>query len=585
MEGYARLKAIAYKNGGGAMSTKIVREVVGKFVQSPEPKVLVVKGQWGVGKTHMWWKLIDEFRSKIALKKYSYVSLFGINSLSELRLAIVAKTQYLEDSEKSGDDVDGPKEKMIRAMKRLIPEKSISWIHDVLPDAKKNSIVGQVTVGLETLAPMFLSKTLICFDDFERLSDDFSPILLGYISELKEEKDCKVVLIMNDQQLGPKRGSYETYREKVVDLELAYAPTPEEAAAIIFTDDSPLFRQVKERAIELKIINIRLLRKIHGAVTMINEQLGGMHPDVIRQVVHSTVLFIRCSYERNDDTPPIEFLRDFNSIRSSMVRARARREGVVAHENEDPRHQQWEGLLSGYGFTEMDEFDRAIVDVVEKGFSEGTSLLAAAEKADEMCRARELDASFTNAWNLFHNTLANNENELVQGLNEAFRRCVATISPLNLNGTVKLLRELEQDTVADELIDFYIEYHGRDHQRFDLDGYPFSNDITDAEVIRKFKAKHEQEYPVPSLREAIAAASGTHWSQADGRALNAASEADLLNFLHEEHGENLRRFIQGCQRFGGTPGNDEFGLKFRRVLEAIAAETPLNGIRIGRYLR
>src|SRR4051812_17291218 len=73
------------------MTITTARSVVQKFIESPDPGVLVLKGPWGVGKTYVWAKLIESLKDKAALPNYSYVSLFGISSIAELRLAIVAK--------------------------------------------------------------------------------------------------------------------------------------------------------------------------------------------------------------------------------------------------------------------------------------------------------------------------------------------------------------------------------------------------------------------------------------------------------------------------------------------------------------
>jgi hypothetical protein len=43
----------------------------------------------------------------------------------------------------------------------------------------------------------------VCFDDFERLSPSIKlEEVLGFIAELKEQKECKVVMILNEGKLG-----------------------------------------------------------------------------------------------------------------------------------------------------------------------------------------------------------------------------------------------------------------------------------------------------------------------------------------------------------------------------------------------
>ncbi|MEZ9187686.1 P-loop NTPase fold protein [Vibrio splendidus] len=69
------------------MSVANTRKKIEKFLLSEIPEVLVIKGDWGVGKTFTWKKFFQEIREEnhIALEHYSYVSLFGIESLHELK--------------------------------------------------------------------------------------------------------------------------------------------------------------------------------------------------------------------------------------------------------------------------------------------------------------------------------------------------------------------------------------------------------------------------------------------------------------------------------------------------------------------
>ena len=62
------------------MSIKVVHEEIQRFLESPNPEVLCLKGKWGVGKTYAWNYYLEEARknNKLAFKKYAYVSLFGL---------------------------------------------------------------------------------------------------------------------------------------------------------------------------------------------------------------------------------------------------------------------------------------------------------------------------------------------------------------------------------------------------------------------------------------------------------------------------------------------------------------------------
>ena len=72
------------------MSIEIINQQIDKFLSTEAPEVIVVKGKWGIGKTFSWNKFLLDAKnnSRIKLNKYSYVSLFGINSLEAFKFSI-----------------------------------------------------------------------------------------------------------------------------------------------------------------------------------------------------------------------------------------------------------------------------------------------------------------------------------------------------------------------------------------------------------------------------------------------------------------------------------------------------------------
>jgi hypothetical protein len=82
-------------------SLKLVQAEVNRFLQSANPEILCVSGEWGVGKTYTWQILLDDAiaKRKIALNQYAYVSLFGLNSLESLKLAIFENSEFLLEPE------------------------------------------------------------------------------------------------------------------------------------------------------------------------------------------------------------------------------------------------------------------------------------------------------------------------------------------------------------------------------------------------------------------------------------------------------------------------------------------------------
>ena len=61
-----------------------------RFLSTEDAETLCFSGHWGVGKTYTWQTLLTEATNanEVGLRRYAYVSLFGINSLDDLKLTI-----------------------------------------------------------------------------------------------------------------------------------------------------------------------------------------------------------------------------------------------------------------------------------------------------------------------------------------------------------------------------------------------------------------------------------------------------------------------------------------------------------------
>lgn len=554
------------------MTVAIVKAVATRFLTSKMPEVLVLKGAWGVGKTFVWNRLVQQHKNEIKLENYCYVSLFGISSIIELRTAIFTKTQSVK---LLGEELDA---KIVNNEWASLAWERLRTLGHVLSRFKDMPYMKNISVGLETLAPHLIRNMIICLDDFERLNPGLikPDEILGFISELKEEKGCKIILIFNEDELESK-DIYKKYREKVVDIELLFAPTSDEAAELALPVGMPCRELVKKCTGSLGITNLRVLRKIVNLTEVIHNEIGTLHNGVTEQAVSTLVLLVWCYYDSDEKKPTLEFIVEWNR----MVWGINERE-----DNEkDPKLAAWAKVLQNYGLLHMDEFDLTIYKLIQRGYLEETGLLAEAIKLDAQIRANELESSFTTAWNLFHNTFADNQTELIQALADSFKKSVRHISPLNLNGTTRLLRQLGQVDIADELIDYYIESRADEKELFNLAEHPFSGDINDPAIWERFNKKYTNTHPVLPLMDAVKhIAANNGWSKEHTDALKMATEDDFYNLFKLEHGEALGRIVKSCLQFEGWDNdNKSIGQMARAALVRIGKENQLNAIRVRRY--
>jgi hypothetical protein len=72
------------------MTVALVRQAIHAFLRTPNPQVLCIRGKWGVGKTFIWDEVFNQAKvdGSVALPYYCYVSLFGLQSIDEVRQTI-----------------------------------------------------------------------------------------------------------------------------------------------------------------------------------------------------------------------------------------------------------------------------------------------------------------------------------------------------------------------------------------------------------------------------------------------------------------------------------------------------------------
>ncbi|AYO52915.1 KAP family P-loop domain protein [Acinetobacter wuhouensis] len=233
---------------------------------------IAITGSWGIGKTYFWKAFLDSQlsderiykKNNVFNRKYAYVSLFGIESLGDL------KTEIYSNIENYHSTVEIPR-----------------WIKN-LPSIFKDTKVSQF--GVSAPAKIFdslmfnqVKDAIICFDDFERMSNKLDiKDVMGLANQLKLEKNCQVILILDESKTEDKnKEKYAEYKEKLIDETIkitSVEPLIRENAKDI---DGKLVDLMVEFAEKLEIHNFRFFQKVIKLYKQFLEQLP-------EQVAYST---------------------------------------------------------------------------------------------------------------------------------------------------------------------------------------------------------------------------------------------------------------------------------------------------------
>jgi len=554
------------------MSIAVLEKQISRFLASETAEVMSIRGAWGVGKTYAWNKFLHsaKMQHKIGLKKYSYVSLFGINSLQDLKFSIY---ENLIDARAIGvkPTIESFKSNMDELLKTL-GRKSFPLFSGSASANHYHSL-------LASLSFLALEKTVICIDDFERKGNSIAAQdVLGLISQLKEQKKCKVVLILNDESLSAgSSNDYVKLREKVIDTELRFSPTSQDCVAIALHKGA-VARELGTNVVKLGINNIRIIKKIEALAKQLLPVLKKYDGVVLSRALRSLTLLSWCYYGQSNSTPNYNFVVSRSGAFSCVDDGQAM----------SAQQQGWCAVLRNYDNYVIGDFDLQIARLVENGYVDEKTFLPEAEKLNGQLLAARSDNSFRQAWDKFNDSFATNDQEVVDCLASSFKSSAKYISPTNLDGTVRLLRYMGKDKMASKIIALYVEKRGDEAEVFNVDATALSGEIKDSEVVEKFKEKYEAVRARLTLSQAceLLLVDGDNCPEEEAQ-LSRASIDEFVRLFKDLTGSKLSNYVDLCLKFNRLGGMTEqqraISDKATAALKIIGAESKLNASRVGRF--
>lgn len=555
------------------MSIEIVKSEIQRFLASKDAEVLCIKGKWGVGKTFAWRQYLGESEqnSQLGLGSYAYVSLFGLNDLESLRYAI------FENTVTSG---------------RFLSSADVSSLGDMLDQVKTlarkgrpfyaaaaNRFVGSgASDAISRAAFLTVREQFVCLDDLERSGSSLQiRDVLGLASMLKEQRQCKVVLLLNDERLDDgDRNELQRQLEKVVDMSLVFEPSPEEAVAIAFALETPVNQKLAPKIVKLGITNIRVIKKIERLAGRVAELLSTYRSEVLDNAIHAVALG-GSSVLQPDSAPPIDFVRRHNSLLSAM---RAKEEELPDNE------RRWKEIIEAYGWSHCDDLDNAIFEGVASGYFNELKISDAAKKIQSDFDNSKENSAFAKAWRLYHDSFVIDDDRILDALYKGTKDSLHTVSPLNLNGTALLLRDFGRDGQADELISLYMAQPQLSGDQLDEELQMWGVEPVDPKLSAAFEKLKADFVDARDPRDVlIAMVTNRSWNEADIVLLAKQSAGDFEKIFESIEGPNLSSVVKFALSLGADDGPNQklVGAAVTAALQSIAAKSPLRKRKIKGY--
>lgn len=333
-----------------------------RLVSDPSNKVVALSGPWGTGKTHLWNEIRGESASP-AIQSSLYVSLFGVKDINQLKLKVVQSALPIGGSSQTLSDALGKAYRTgVEVLKKVHPA------------------FGAVDELALVAVPATLSGKFVVIDDIERKNASLSvDEILGFVDEYTQRFGTRMLLILNSGRLARDGddGLWTTFREKVVDEELRFCPTPAEAFEVAVPEGASPFREAVRHACQAcELTNIRVIRKVARLVDRLLGGRGELRPAIQARTIPSIVLLACIHHKAIADGPDFDFVVRFNRGRGEdwVKRYIANDPAQQEAEGADKPPAAWMLLMSKLGINSADDFEELVVAYLNEGKHDGSEI-------------------------------------------------------------------------------------------------------------------------------------------------------------------------------------------------------------------
>ncbi len=560
-----------------------IKEVLTSFSTESNDRAVIFKGAWGTGKTHLWKQVVLAKRDSFHKRNYSYVSLFGLNNLRDLKQALFENKVARENAHIA------PNESTLSENIKDLGSRSAGWFRKSSSWLKELSAFGVKGFGpaVEALQFLRVTDTLIVLDDFERKGSGLQDKeILGLISLLTESKNCRVLMLLHATDLS---AEYFSYHEKVFDYEIQFKPTPEDAAEIAFGVPAENQVNLKDNCVKLEIRNIRLLKKIKYYADLMAEPLAKANKAIVNQAYRTLPLAIIAIYGGSDARVDIEYILNGDEFSSYLPSS----EPSPEESAKIKLNQEKAEYLRDYGFAKADEFDAAVIKFIECGYVERDKLNDMIKSIEEKIVHEQQIFKLREAWNFYHASFNTNESLVVASFKGAINSALYGFSIHELDSVAELLTELGESTYINTVIDEYIAQHipkqslTEKEEVFHWPSTPYFS-----EKLNDFFSSLDETKPFKELVvDAYKSSNGVQKRNVLEQ-LAVASEDEYIDFLTSYEGYELTHIVRMLLKCGQVSTSDdvrqlmyeEVFVKTYRALLKLAGGSRINQARMSKFL-
>ncbi|HDX8813932.1 P-loop NTPase fold protein [Klebsiella variicola] len=566
-----------------------ITKILDNFLISDD-KVAVLKGEWGVGKTHFWKRYYSKKNKAKEIQQiaYAYVSLFGVNSINEIKKEIYQNTVpinellYRETVYSKSEILAG---KLLSSLPRLLKYNKITKLLFKYIGFDFNFYGIKSSDLSSSLEYSFVNRYLICFDDLERRGKSLDlKDFMGFIDNLARDKHCKLILIFNENNLkdNDEERLFNEYREKVVDVDIMYNPGVADNVKRVFHSNDQNFSHILSAASELQIKNIRILNKIKKILYTYDHLLNFSRKEVRREFVYRVILLAYVFYSGVKGVLYRDF---FNRIQSRAM--------IDSYSKKDENSSAVKDFISKLHleFVSAENlFDYDIDFFLKNGFIPFNSTVEDGIKSrnsdfDDI----ELNDKIEQIWSIFRDSFALNQDYVIQKLKELLDENLPRIPLGRIDNIFLLLDNLgvNCDNYANRYVDELVKNNKliSEYQRL---ANTFIEHRTLNELIKKvLMASKKKEFGLDELLTRLS--NSNNYTSMHIETLNSYSEDDYFDWILTCEDDVVHKIRNGLLKFDNhvspLPMQEEITRKAMAAIRRVASTSELNMMRVERILK
>lgn len=568
---------------------EIIKETLDSFFSDDKLSVLVLRGAWGTGKTYFWDEYVKEKIENKAINQtaYSYVSLFGLHDLSELKSKIFSVGKPLKSEEDFVNQIETSSRNENQALELIFRGKSkgknflrtLGWgtqIAKILPKVNQfSSILKLAEYGL-------INKYLICLDDIERKENCLTiKQIMGLVDELSHRKGCKVILIFNDKTLGEKElKDFNAYREKIVDLEIEYKPTIEDNLRIVFESEDKHFNEILKVIHILNVSNIRIFKKLQWSKNKVWDLIKDTEASLQKEVLVKLTVFC-WGFFNSESNLSLSFIS--NSIKNTAwysFSSNGENKQQLSKEEE-----QWNEIACQLVLNPRD-YDDCFVSLFTNGYLDKQVFREEIKKANQDHQNKNADAQLSCAWQLYSDSFEDNIEQIKSAMCSVLDNNLSKISLSQFDQTINFLEKFGDDVSG--YIDNYLEFHKQALIEDDPDELWRVFKINNPSLSSKIRGilDASEDFNLDKIIYKIASTKG--WNQKDINYLSSLSVNDIYSWMMSTPKNMKFKIKRGLMIFSNSNGtNDEYSQKYKTIkdntekaLIKIGKQSELNKMRV-----